>query len=122
MHVLIVEDNAASLELAKYLLQAFGHSADGAASACEGLAAARNGSYDLVLADIQMQDTDGYAFARGFKSDASLHSIPLVALTAMAMAGDRNLALEAGFDEYVPKPIDPVEFVPLLERLVGYGR
>ncbi len=113
--ILVIDDNAANLELAVYLLRAFGHDAEGCADASSGLEAARAGDFGLVLTDILMPGIDGYELARRFKSDARLSSVPLVALTALAMGGDRERIAAAGFDGCITKPIDPQRFVPEVE-------
>lgn len=113
--ILVVDDNAANLELALYLLRAFGHRAEGRSDGTSGLDAARSGSFDIVLTDILMPGIDGYEFARRFKDDASLSSTPLVALTALAMGGDRERIVAAGFDGCITKPIDPQAFVAEVE-------
>ena len=115
MHVLIIDDNRSNLDLAAYLLEAFGHSAVAVDNAVQALAEARRGRYDLVLVDIKLPDTDGYRLARDLKGVVG--STPIIAFTALAMAGDRVMALNAGFDDYIAKPIDPDEFVLTLERI-----
>jgi CheY-like chemotaxis protein len=114
-NVLIVDDNPANLELMLYLLRAFGHTTIGKGDGLVGLEAAREGPFDLVLCDILMPGIDGYEFARRFKADAALASIPLVAVTALAMLGDRERIAEAGFDGYIGKPIEPETFVGQVE-------
>jgi two-component system cell cycle response regulator len=113
--VLIVEDNVANLELMTYLLSAFGHSVLTAESGIEGLQAAARDVPDLIICDMQLPDIDGFEVARRLRRDARLASIPLVAVTALAMVGDRDRVLAAGFDGYLPKPIDPETFVPEIQ-------
>lgn len=117
-HVLVVDDNAVNLDLMLYLLRAFGHEADGHTSALSGLQAALSGDYAIVLSDILMPGIDGYEFARRFKSESRLSSVPLVAVTALAMSGDRERIGEAGFDGYIPKPIEPRTFVAQVEAFL----
>ena len=107
MRILVVDDNAANLDLMLYLLRSFGHDPEGKADAIAALESAGTGNFELVLADILMPGMDGYEFARRFKADAALASTPLVAVTALAMPADRKRAEEAGFDGYVTKPIEP---------------
>ena len=108
--VLLVEDNPTNLDLMTYLLRALGYDVASATQALEGLALARASKYDLVLADILMPDVDGFEFARRFKADKGLADTPLVAVTALAMTGDREKILAAGFDGYISKPIEPQKF------------
>src|SRR5579871_987447 len=109
--ILIIEDNAANLELMAYLLGAFGYTPLTASDGAEGLALARGKELTLILCDIGMGDMDGYAVVRHVKADPALQKIRLVAVTAYAMVGDRDKILAAGFDGYIAKPIDPEIFV-----------
>lgn len=108
--ILIVEDNAANLELMSYLLHMSGHTILSATDGEQGVEAARAEVPDLILCDVQMPRLDGFGVAHLLKSDARLRSIPLVAVTASAMVGDRDKVLAAGFDGYLPKPITPETF------------
>jgi two-component system cell cycle response regulator len=103
----VVEDNETSLELIVYLLQAFGHTLLTARDGLEGLEIAHHQRPDLILIDIHMPRMDGYELARQLRNDPALDSTSLVAITALAMVGDRDKALAAGFDGYIAKPIDP---------------
>lgn len=113
--VLLVEDHPASLELMSYLLRAFGHRVLTATTGEGGVDAARREQPDLVVCDVQLPGIDGLEVARRLKTDPTLARIPLVAVSAFAMVGDRERVLAARFDGYVPKPIDPEAFVPTLE-------
>ncbi len=113
--ILVVDDNRANLDLALYLLRAFGYEAEAADDGPNGLAAAMASRYDAVLVDILMPDMDGYEFARRFKAEPALAGIPLVAITALAMVGDRERIVSMGFDGYIAKPIDPTTFVRRIE-------
>ena len=104
--VLVIEDNDSSLELMIYLLESFGHKPFCARDGEEGLQVARSERPDLILCDMQLPAMDGHEVCRRLKSDPALRSIPLVALTAYAMVGDREKMLEEGFDGYLSKPID----------------
>jgi CheY-like chemotaxis protein len=108
--ILVVDDNAANLDLMLYLLRAFGHQAEGRSNGIVGLEAARTGAFAAVLCDILMPGIDGYEFAKEFKNDARLRATPLIAVTALAMAGDRERIAQAGFDGYIGKPIEPEAF------------
>lgn len=113
--ILVIEDNAPNLELMTYLITAFGHMPLTAANGVAGLEVARRERPDLIVCDIQLPGMDGYEVARHLKSDPQLLSVPLVAVTAYAMVGDREKVLAAGFDGYIPKPIAPGGFVHQLE-------
>lgn len=118
LRILVVEDNAANRELISYLLSSFGHQPLLTADGESGLSCAREQLPDLVLCDIQMPGLDGFGVARALKASPATASIPLVALTASAMLGDRERILAAGFDAYIAKPIDPETIVPSLEALL----
>lgn len=120
--VLVVEDNAANLDLIGYLLRAFGYDVVCESDSAAGLEHARNGGYDLVLTDILMPKMDGFEFARHFKSDVRIAATPLVAVTALAMAGDRERILAAGFDGYIGKPIDPKKFAAQIAAFLNRDR
>jgi CheY-like chemotaxis protein len=110
--VLIIEDNLMNLELARDLLEAAGYEVISAGTAKEGLEHIQHYLPDLVLLDIALPDMDGLEAARRIKADPSLSAIPVVALSAHAMARDRDLALKAGCDGYITKPIDTRSFAP----------
>jgi two-component system cell cycle response regulator len=119
VRVLIVEDNADNLKLMSYLLGSFGHQVLTARDGEEALAIASREALDLMICDIQLPGLDGYEVARRLKEDPARASIPLVAVTALAMVGDRERVLAAGFDGYVPKPIVPRTFVGQIEVYLG---
>ncbi|MGA2480079.1 MAG: response regulator [Spirochaetia bacterium] len=110
--VLIVEDNPLNLELARDLLEAAGFEVISAKTAKEGLEQIRLHLPDLVLLDIALPDMDGLEAVRRIKADPVLAAIPVVALSAHAMTRDRDLALKAGCDGYITKPIDTRKFAP----------
>jgi CheY-like chemotaxis protein len=116
--VLLIEDNRPSLELLRYLLNAFGHTTLEARNGVEGLEAIRCERPDLVLCDVDLPKLDGYSLAVQAKADPEIRHIPLVAVTALAMVGDRDRALRAGFDGYMAKPIEPDTFVQEIERFL----
>lgn len=116
--ILVIEDNPANLELMSYLLKAFGHEVLTACDGEAGLEAARRQSPDLIICDIQIPKIDGLDVARQLKNHPSLKKIPLVAVTAFAMVGDRDKVLSAGFDGYIAKPIIPDKFVQQVEAFL----
>src|SRR5687767_14702585 len=103
-----------------YLLRAFGHEPLVARDGEEGLEVARRGNVELVLLDLQLPKIDGYEVLRRLRSDPAW-SAPVLAVTALAMAGDRQKVLAAGFSGYITKPIAPETFVADIERFLGHG-
>lgn len=115
MAILVIEDHVDNLDLMRYLLGAFGYTALSAEDGVTGIALAESEGPDLILCDIQLPDIDGFEIARRLKRHARLREIPLVAITALAMVGDRERVLAAGFDGYISKPINPETFVDDVE-------
>src|ERR1051325_2003867 len=113
--ILIVEDNQANRDLLVYLLQAFGYELLIAIDGERGLELAQRERPDLILCDIQLPGIDGYEVARRLKGDLTLKGIPLLAVTALAMVGDRERILSAGFEDYIAKPIRPERFIAKME-------
>ena len=110
--VLVVEDNDMNMQLVEYLLEEGGYQIVKAASGEEALSTARNGEpVDLILMDIHLPGIDGLSVIREMKSDPQTGSIPILALTAHAMRGDKDRFLEAGCDGYISKPIDVKTFL-----------
>jgi len=109
--ILVIDDNRPNLDLMTYLLKAFGHDPTGTTDSTAALEQARAERYDAIISDILMPETDGFSLARAFKADPQLQGTPLIAVTALAMAGDRERVLAAGFTGYISKPIDPQTFV-----------
>ena len=108
--ILVVEDNRLNLELATDLLEANGFIVCHARTAEEGLRAARELSPDLVLMDFSLPGMDGLAATRALRADPATRHLTIIALTAHAMKGDEALALDAGCDGYLTKPIDTRTF------------
>lgn len=113
--ILVIEDSPENLELMSYLLQAFGHTVLRAADGAQGIEVARRETPDLIVCDIHLPKMDGYEVAHQLKRNPVLCSIPLIAVTALAMVGDRDKVLAAGFDGYIAKPIVPKRFVEQVE-------
>lgn len=119
--VLVIEDNQANLELARYLLEAAGHAVLTASDGQQGVEIMRREHPALVVCDLQMPVLDGYGVLRQLRNDPALAMTPIVAVTAFSMPDDRRNILSAGFDGYISKPIDPESFVSELERLLPPG-
>jgi two-component system, cell cycle response regulator DivK len=117
--ILIVEDNALNMKLLRDVLDAFGYVtiATGLGGAARGLACSERP--DLILMDLQLPDISGFDAVRQLKSDAQTRAIPVVAVTAFALAGDEQKALASGCDGYVAKPIALNDFLDIVERFVG---
>ena len=108
--ILVVEDNEANQALVQAVLELEGYRVELAASALEALDHLRDRAPDLILMDVQLPGQDGLSLTRQLKADPATNAIPVVALTAHAMTGDRELALRAGCVGYIAKPIDTRTF------------
>jgi len=120
--VLIVEDNEKNMKLVRDILLAMGYSPLEATSGEEALALAVESAPALVLMDIQLPDLDGAAALQRLRSDERTAGIPVLALTAQAMQGDRERFLAAGFDGYLSKPVDVDELTATVQRYCDGGR
>ena len=109
--VLIVEDNAANMKLAVFLLQEAGHEVLSAIDAEAGLTFARDEKPDLILMDIQLPGIDGLEAIAVLKRDDATRDIPVIALTALAMKGDEERIRAAGCSAYIAKPMRYKEFL-----------
>jgi CheY-like chemotaxis protein len=138
MRVLVVEDNEVNQKLLVWLLEKSGYRADVAGNGIEAIAALKLLPYDLVLMDVQMPEMDGFEATRAIRdlekaisghlaelpgpnsSFALARSapgrIPIIALTANAMKGDRELCLDSGMDAYVTKPVRPEQLFDAIEK------
>jgi len=117
--VLIIEDNPLNVELASDLLEARGFAIRATNTAEEGLRMAREWMPDLVLMDISLPGMDGLCAARALRADPATAHLTIVGLTAHAMKGDEGIALGAGFDAYLTKPIDTRTFVATINDLIA---
>ena len=115
--ILVVEDNDMNMQLVEFLLEEGGYTIVKATSGEEALSLTRAGTEpDLILMDIHLPGIDGLSVVRAMKSDARTSRIPILALTAHAMRGDRDRFLEAGCDGYISKPIDVKTFIASIEQ------
>jgi CheY-like chemotaxis protein len=117
--VLLVEDNPANLALMQYLLQASGYTTLTATDGRESIAVAQRELPDVILMDLQLPTMDGYEAARQMKELPALQGVPIIAVTAFAMVGDRDKILARGFDGYIAKPITPERFVSEVEGFIA---
>jgi CheY-like chemotaxis protein len=116
----LAEDSIVNQKLAVGLLEKYGHSVDVASDGQQALAALENASYDVVLMDVQMPECDGLEATQEIRRAESKTGghIPIIAMTAHAMKGDREKCLEAGMDGYVAKPVRAVELFGVLESVL----
>jgi PAS domain S-box-containing protein len=124
LRVLVVEDSAVNQLFAKRLVEKQGHSAVLVASGREALEALERGTFDLVLMDVQMPDVDGLEAAAAIRQrerHTGAH-LPIIAMTAGAMQGDKERCLEAGMDAYVSKPVNVNELFTAIERVMTLAR
>lgn len=119
--VLVVEDNEVNLELMRYLLLAYRHEVLVARDGEEGLRLLREQRPEVVVCDIEMPRLDGPGLARAARADPATAGVPLLAVTSNAMVGDRARFMQAGFSDYLAKPIDPTRFVAWLETHLPAG-
>jgi CheY-like chemotaxis protein len=119
--ILIIEDNLPNHELVEYLLKSAGYATLSAWDGVEGLHMAQETQPDLILCDLQMPRMGGYELVQLLKADVQLRKIPIIAVTASSMSGDSTKAMEAGFDGYISKPIEPETFIKQMEDFLPPG-
>jgi len=117
-NIVVVDDNSASRELIRELLDSPDHRITEAADGREGLDLILASDPDLVLLDIQLPGLDGYSVAQALRRNPRFAKLKIVAVTAFAMQGDREKALAAGFDGYITKPIDICSFEEQIQELL----
>jgi CheY-like chemotaxis protein len=115
LRILVAEDNLTNQKLAVRLLEKCGHTVSVAGNGLEALAAQASGNFDLILMDVQMPEMDGLAATEALRRAGD--RIPILALTAHAMSGDRERCLAAGMDDYLTKPINPDELFAKIDAL-----
>lgn len=115
--ILIVEDNQTNLALMEYLLRAFGYEVLSAQNGEEGVDIALREQPNLILMDIQLPKMTGFESAGRIRAALQRH-VPIIAVTAFAMVGDRERVLAEGFDGYLSKPITPETFVSEIEAFL----
>jgi two-component system sensor histidine kinase/response regulator len=121
VHILLAEDNIVNQKLALRLLEKFGYRADAVANGQEAVSALEMANYDLVLMDVQMPEMDGIEATQVIRNRSSRvknHDVPIIAMTAHAMRGDRERCLEAGMTDYTSKPIQPQALMEAIEKCV----
>lgn len=118
--ILVVEDNLINQMVAENLLDLLGYPVTLASNGLEALEALANEHFDLILMDCEMPEMDGYTAAGEIRNRLQL-KVPIIALTAYAMQGDRDKCLEAGMDDYLTKPLELEALAPALERWLGHS-
>ncbi len=115
--VLVVEDTPSNKELVLEILNGEGFVAHGAEDGTEAIKMTEKELYDLILMDLKLPGTDGIEVTRAIKRNRAYKNVPVVALTAHAMKGDKERILNEGcFDDYISKPIDMPEFIKRIEK------
>jgi len=117
--VLLVEDNEDNRTIYSTVLRYLGYQVIEAVDGLEAVALARSERPALILMDISIPGMDGWEATRVLREDPSTHAIPIVALTAHALADDRKRAMEVGFNSYLAKPIEPNAVVAEVRRFIG---
>jgi two-component system cell cycle response regulator DivK len=116
--VLIVEDNMDTYELVRFILEKNGYEVFLAVNGRDGVNAATKQKPDLIVMDLSMPEMDGWTATSLIKQNKQTASIPLIALTAHVLPGDRQRAVDSGCDEYITKPMDLLELVETVDRWV----
>jgi CheY-like chemotaxis protein len=119
--ILLVEDNELNRDMLSRRLSKRGYEVEVATDGAQGIEMARSLTPDLILMDVGLPGIDGLEATRRLKAEPRTSAIPIVALTANAMAGDQEEALAAGCDEYDTKPVDITRLVGKIQALLGSG-
>ena len=120
--ILVIEDNEQNLYLMTFMLEKSGYEVVQARDGREGVELATSVKPTLILLDIQLPIMDGYAVARELRRNPELASVPIVAVTSYAMAGDRERVLAAGCTGYIEKPVNPDTFINEMQEYLPGGR
>lgn len=116
--ILLVEDNEMNRDMLSRRLQRKGYEVTMAVDGRQGVDMARSGGYDLILMDMSLPEIDGWEATRQLRAAPETRTVPIIALTAHAMAGDRDKALEAGCNDYDTKPIELPRLLGKIEALL----
>jgi CheY-like chemotaxis protein len=116
---LVIEDNENNMVLMTRLLEKSGYRTLWAPTGAQGVEIALGQRPDFIILDIQLPDIDGMEVLRRIRASEIGDSIPVIAVTSFAMAGDRERLLAAGCDEYIEKPIDPQRVISQIRRIIG---
>jgi CheY-like chemotaxis protein len=121
-YVLVVEDNQINQRLISYLFKNWKLQFDAANNGAEAIEKLKRKNYDLILMDIQMPVMDGYETMRKMKENGVTADIPVIAVTARAMKGDREKCLKAGASDYISKPVNLAALLEKMERLISVSK
>jgi CheY-like chemotaxis protein len=119
--ILLVEDNEMNRDMLSRRLQRKGYEVAMAVDGRQGVEMARQGGYDLILMDMSLPEIDGWEATRQLRAAPETVAVPIIGLTAHAMAGDREKALEAGCNDYDTKPVELPRLLSKIEALLGGG-
>jgi len=114
--VLVVEDNYLNMELVLEILESLGFEAKGAEDGKEALSIIEKEQYDLIIMDIELQGMNGIEIRNNIRRKISYEKVPVIALTAYAMKGDKERFIGLGFDDYMAKPLDVADFINKIEK------
>ena len=117
--ILLVEDNEMNRDMLSRRLERKGYEVEMAVDGRQGVDKAKTLAYDLVLMDMSLPEIDGWEATRELRADPATKTLPIIALTAHAMSGDREKALEAGCNDYDTKPIELSRLLGKMEALLG---
>jgi two-component system cell cycle response regulator DivK len=117
--ILLVEDNEMNRDMLSRRLERKGYEVELAVDGRQGVDKAKTLEYDLVLMDMSLPEIDGWEATRELRADPATKELPIIALTAHAMSGDRERALDAGCDDYDTKPIELSRLLGKMEALLG---
>ena len=120
--ILLAEDNPVNQKVALKILEKFGYSAVPVENGIEAVRELEKNAYDLVLMDIQMPEMDGLEatnIIRDPQSSVLNHEVPVIAMTAHAMDGDRDMCIQAGMDDYISKPVNPAKLIEIIEKILS---
>ena len=119
MRILLVEDNEMNRDMLSRRLQKKGYDVTMAVDGRQGVEMAKSGGYDLVLMDMSLPEIDGWEATRQLRAVPETRNLPIIGLTAHAMAGDREKALEAGCNDYDTKPVELPRLLAKIEALLS---
>lgn len=117
--ILLVEDNEMNRDMLSRRLQRKGYEVTMAVDGRQGIEVARTGGFDLILMDMSLPEVDGWEATRQLRAVPETKHVPIIGLTAHAMAGDREKALEAGCNDYDTKPVELPRLLSKIEALIG---
>jgi len=117
--VLLVEDNEMNRDMLSRRLRKVGYEVEMAFDGAQGVAMARQGGWDIILMDMSLPEIDGWQATREIRATPGLETVPIIALTAHAMAGDRDRAMEAGCSDYDTKPVELPRLLAKMTALLG---